>query len=160
MTADGVEDSDVDLGSPTQRSELAGHSAVVLGAISVGGVAGALARYGIAVAVPHAPTGFPVGTLIINVTGSLLIGALMVLLGQLDDPHPLVRPFVGVGFLGGFTTFSTYAVDIQQLIVGSEPVVALVYLASTLVLGLAAVAVGAVLTRAMLAGARRRRAAR
>jgi CrcB protein len=150
MAADEVFDSDVDLGSPSQRRELAGHPAMVLGAISVGGVAGALARYGIALAVPHSGTGFPVSTLIINVAGSLLIGVLMVLLGQLRDPHPLVRPFFGVGILGGFTTFSTYVVDAQQLMVHHEAGLAMLYLGSTLVLGLAAVAVGAVLARSVL----------
>jgi len=128
---------------------------VVLVAISVGGVAGALARYGIALAVPHASTGFPASTLIINVAGSLLIGALMVLLGHLRDPHPLVRPFFGVGVLGGFTTFSTYVVDAQQLIIHHEAGLAIFYLASTLVLGLAAVTVGAVLARLVVARARR-----
>jgi CrcB protein len=124
--------------------------AVVLGAVSVGGVVGALARYGLGLAVPHTPTGFPVSTLIINVAGSLFVGALMVALGHLRDPHPLIRPFVGIGILGGFTTFSTYVVDAQQLIVHHEAGSAILYLVSTLVLGLAAVAVGGVLTRLVL----------
>jgi CrcB protein len=150
MTTDDNFDSDVDLDSPSQRRELASHPAMVLGAISVGGVAGALARYGIALAVPHSSTGFPVSTLIINVTGSLLIGVLMVALGHRRHPHPLLRPFLGVGILGGFTTFSTYVVDAQQLIVHHEAGLAILYLAATLVLGLAAVAVGAVLARLVL----------
>lgn len=128
---------------------------MVLGAISVGGAIGALARYGVGLAVPHTRTGFPTSTLIINVAGSLLIGALMVLLGHLRDAHPLVRPFFGVGILGGFTTFSTYVVDAQQLIVHHEAGLAILYLASTLALGLGAVAVGAVLARFVLARARR-----
>ena len=147
MAADDVFDSDVDLASPSQRQELAAHPVLVLTAISAGGVAGALARYGIALAVPHSATGFPVSTLIINVSGSLLIGVLMVLLGHARNPHPLVRPFFGVGILGGFTTFSTYAVDAHQLMVHHEAGLAILYLLSTLVLGLAAVAVGAVLAR-------------
>jgi len=155
VAADEVFDSDVDLGSTSQQHELAGHPAVILGAISAGGTLGALARYGIAVAVPHSSRGFPIGTLIINVAGALLIGALMALLGHLRHPHPLIRPFFGVGILGGFTTFSTYVVDAQQLFVGSEAGVALLYLASTLLLGVAAVAVGAVLTRLVLARASR-----
>lgn len=155
MAGDEVFDPDVDLDSPSQRRELARHPAMVLGAISVGGAVGALARYGVGLAVPHSRTGFPTSTLIINVAGSLLIGALMVLLGHLRDAHPLVRPFFGVGILGGFTTFSTYVVDAQQLIVHHEAGLAILYLASTLVLGLSAVAVGAVLARFVLARARR-----
>lgn len=150
MTADDSFDPDVDLASPSQRRELAGHPAMVLGAISIGGMAGALGRYGIGLAIPHTSSGFPTGTLIINVAGSLLLGALMVALGQLSDPHPLIRPFLGVGILGGFTTFSTYVVDAQQLIVHHEAGLAILYLASTLVLGLAAVAVGAVLARSIM----------
>ncbi len=143
-------DSDVDLGDASQRRELSTHPALVLAAISVGGVAGALARYGIALAVPHPVTGFPVGTLIINVAGAFLIGVLMVLIGHAHHPHPLIRPFFGVGILGGFTTFSTYVVDAQQLIVHHRGGLAGSYLLATLVLGLAAVAAGAVLARAAL----------
>jgi len=126
------------------------HQGTVLGAVSVGGVAGALARYGIALAVPHSTIGFPVSTLMTNVSGSLLIGVLMVALGHLRKPYPLLRPFVGVGILGGFTTFSTYVVEAQQLIVHHEAGLAILYLTSTLVLGIAAVAVGAVLARLVL----------
>jgi len=147
VAADDVFDSGVDLASHSQRHELAGHPVLVLTAISAGGVAGTLARYGIELAVPHPATGFPVATMIINVAGSLLIGVLMVLLGHMRDPHPLVRPFFGVGILGGFTTFSTYAVDAHQLVLHHKAGLAMLYLLSTLVLGLAAVAVGAVLAR-------------
>jgi CrcB protein len=150
-----VFDPDVDLDDPSQHGELSAHPVLVLSAISVGGVVGALARYWIALAVPHSSTGFPVSTLIINVAGSLLIGVLMVLLGHARDPHLLVRPFFGVGILGGFTTFSTYAVDAHQLILHHEAGLAILYLLSTLVLGLAAVAVGAVLARGAVRGLRR-----
>jgi fluoride exporter len=155
VTSDDSFDPDVDLAISSQRRELAGHPAMVLGAISVGGMAGAVARYGIGLAVPHTPTGFPTGTLVINVAGSLSIAVLMVVLGQARDPHPLVRPFFGVGILGGFTTFSTYVVDAQQLLVHHHGGRAALYLVSTLVLGLAAVVVGAVLARLVLTRALR-----
>jgi CrcB protein len=152
VAADDVFDSDVDLASPSQRRELASHPVLVLSAISAGGVAGALARYGIALAVPHSATGFPASTLVINIVGSLLLGVLMVLLGHVSDAHPLVRPFFGVGILGGFTTFSTYTVDAQQLMVHHEAGLAMLYLLSTLILGLAAVTAGAVLARSAVRG--------
>ncbi|MFS8100226.1 CrcB family protein [Lentzea alba] len=68
--------------------------------VSLGGGLGGVARYGLSVAVVG-----PMGIFVINVLGSFLIGVLM---GTV--PRPLVRAFFGVGFLGGFTTFSSYAV--------------------------------------------------
>ncbi len=147
--ADQPVDPDVDLAVPGQRGELLGRPAAILLAVAVGGVLGALARLGLAAAIPHTSTGFPLSTLIINVIGSVLIGVLMVSLGHLRRPHPLARPFLGVGILGGFTTFSTYVVDAQQLIVHDRAWLALLSLLATLVLGLAAVTVGSVLTRAV-----------
>lgn len=68
--------------------------------------------------------------------------------------HPLVRPFLGVGLLGGFTTFSTYAVDTARLLEGGRPGPASAYLAGTVGAALAAVALAAWATRALV---RRRR---
>ncbi|MFI6100278.1 fluoride efflux transporter FluC [Lentzea sp. NPDC051213] len=68
--------------------------------MSLGGGLGGVARYGLSVLVPGS-----LGIFVINVVGSFLIGVLM---GQV--PRPLVRAFFGVGMLGGFTTFSSYAV--------------------------------------------------
>ncbi|MBM0229681.1 CrcB family protein, partial [Micromonospora sp. ATA51] len=124
-------DPDVDLHVPADRAELTAHPATVLGAIAAGGVLGALARAGIQAAFPHPPTGFPWATFGINVTGCLLIGALMAVL-RARPAHPLVRPFLGVGVLGGFTTFSAYAVDAQRAVAAGAAGTALAYLAATL----------------------------
>jgi CrcB protein len=106
---------DVDLHVPADRAELPAHPAAVLGAIAAGGVLGALSRAGIQAAFPHPPTGFPWATFGINLAGCLLIGVLMAVIGA-RPTGPLVRPFLGVGVLGGFTTFSTYVVDIQRAV--------------------------------------------
>ncbi|PWR16649.1 fluoride efflux transporter CrcB [Micromonospora sicca] len=148
-------DPDVDLHVPADRAELTAHPATVLGAIAAGGVLGALARAGIQAAFPHPPTGFPWATFGINVTGCLLIGALMAVLGA-RPAHPLVRPFLGVGVLGGFTTFSAYAVDAQRAVAAGAAGTALAYLAATLVGALLAVQVGDAAAARLL----RRRAAR
>jgi fluoride exporter len=140
-------DSDIDLHVERQRSELLRAPWAILGAISVGGALGTLARYGLGVAFPVAASGFPWTTLVINCVGSLLIGVLMVLVTEVFDTHPLVRPFVGVGILGGFTTFSTYAVDIQRLVDNRAAGTALVYLASTLLAAIAAAWFGLAVTR-------------
>jgi len=117
----------------------------VLGAIAAGGVCGSLARYGLARAFPQHRGGFPWTTLGINTGGCLLIGVLMVLVAEVWTGRRLLRPFLGVGVLGGFTTFSTYAVEIRQLL--GAPGTALAYLAGTLVAALLAVYAGAVATR-------------
>ncbi|MEU7780796.1 fluoride efflux transporter FluC [Micromonospora parva] len=148
-------DPDVDLRVPADRRELTARPATILAVIAAGGVLGALARAGLQHAVPHPPTGFPWATFTINTSGCLLIGVLMAVLGHLDGGHPLARPFLGVGVLGGFTTFSTYAVDVQQAIVAGAPGTALAYLAATVLGALVAVGLGDAVTAGLL-----RRAAR
>ena len=140
-------DPDVDLRVPGQRRELGARSRAVLAAIAAGGVLGAEARYGLATLWPTGAGGFPVTTLLINVTGCLLIGVLMVLVTEARRGHPLTRPFLGVGMLGGYTTFSGYAVDAQRLLAGGHVATALAALAVTPVLALLAVTVAAGATR-------------
>jgi CrcB protein len=123
----------------------------VLGVIAVGGGLGALARYGVETVWPSAPGGFPWATFVINATGCLLIGALMVLVTDVFAARPLLRPFVGVGVLGGFTTFSTYANEVRALLRPGTLPVAFAYLAGTLVAALLAVVVGMALTTVLLA---------
>ena len=140
-------DADVDMSAPAQRLELSRHPWTVLAAISTGGILGALGRYGLGRALPTQPGGFPWATFGINVSGCLLIGVLIVLVTEVWAGHPLVRPFLGVGVLGGYTTFSTYIVDIQRLVGVGAARTALAYLAGTLVAALLAVQVGAGLTQ-------------
>src|SRR5947209_7697882 len=119
----------------------------VLAVIAAGGILGAEARYGISSWLPHRATQLPLGTWLVNVSGCFLIGALMVVLTELSHPHPLARPFLGVGVLGGYTTFSTAMVEVQQLGLHGRPGLALGYLAGTLVGALAAAALGTAATR-------------
>ncbi|WP_214323921.1 fluoride efflux transporter FluC [Nonomuraea sediminis] len=139
-------DPDVDLHIAAQRSEL---HWPVLSVISAGGVLGALARFGLQAAFPVPFGGFPWVTFWINVVGCLLIGVLMVLITEVVSAHRLVRPFLGVGVLGGFTTFSAYVVDIQRAVAQGAPVVGLAYLAGTLVAALVAVVLGVRVTRSL-----------
>lgn len=139
-------DADIDLHVPSQRWELRRAPRSTLAVISLGGVAGALTRYGLSTLFPHAPGSFDWATLGINAVGCLLIGVLMVVIDT-RQVHRLARPFLGVGVLGGFTTFSTYIVDIQQALGAHAPRVGLAYLVVTLVTALAAVQLGVSLTR-------------
>jgi len=119
----------------------------VLGVVSVGGALGAVGRYGLSVGMPHRPGTFPWATFVTNVTGCLLIGVLMVLVTEVWAAHRLLRPFLGTGVLGGYTTFSTYAVDVQQLVDAGRARTGLLYLAGTLVAALVAVSAGSTVTR-------------
>jgi CrcB protein len=119
----------------------------VLGVISGGGLLGALARFGLAEAFPTPVGAFAWTTLGINVVGCLLIGVLMVLVERVWHGRPLVRPFLGIGVLGGFTTFSTYVLDANRSLEAGRAGVATAYLAGTLLAAVAAVWTGAVVTR-------------
>jgi len=153
-----VIDPDVDLHDPAQRGELAAHRWDLLVAIALGGVIGAEGRYALSEALPHGGDAFPWSTVLVNASGSLLIGVLMVLVLELLSPHRLLRPFLGVGLLGGYTTYSTFAVDAQRLVLAHRPLIALLYVAVTVTLCYATVVLGSAATRtagAMLrAGAR------
>ena len=86
-------------------------------AVAAGGVVGAEARYLLGAAFPGTPGGWPWTTFWINITGCLLIGILYTVLTEVAArPHPLLRPLLGVGLLGGYTTFSTWSVETVQLL--------------------------------------------
>ncbi|HEY8371848.1 MAG TPA: fluoride efflux transporter CrcB [Pseudonocardiaceae bacterium] len=122
-------------------------TATTVAVVALGGALGALARHGIALALPTAPAAVPVATLLTNVTGCLLIGVLTVLVTEVRPTHPLVRPFLGTGVLGGFTTFSSYAVETERLLAAGRTDAALLYLVGTPVLGLLAAVAGTALAR-------------
>ena len=122
-------DVDPDVGSPDLAA--GGPTRAVLAAVALGGVLGAEARYGLSRALTHPADGLPWSTLAINLTGCLLIGVLMAVLQRLPRPHRLARPFLGTGLLGGYTTYSAFAVEVQQLVREHRPGTAAGYLAAT-----------------------------
>ncbi|TAK68466.1 MAG: CrcB family protein [Actinomycetota bacterium] len=132
----------------------AGRDLDVLAVVAVGGAAGATARWGIDVAWPQqGPTGFPWGTLTVNVSGCLLIGLVTWFLVEVWPPHRLVRPFLAVGVLGGYTTFSTFAAQVYGQLDGAAAPTAAGYVVATLVAGVVAVRLGLLCGR-LLAGPR------
>jgi CrcB protein len=145
----GPIDPDIDLHVPGGARELAQHR-LTLPAIAAGGAAGAAARYGLEQAWPTAAGSFPWATLVTNAAGCLLIGLLMVRVVEAGTAHPLVRPFLGVGVLGGFTTFSTYAVQTRGLWAGGHEASSLVYAAATPLLALVMVTLGVFTARGLL----------
>lgn len=109
--------------------------------VAVGGAAGSLARYAAAQALgPARPGAFPWHTFAVNVAGSLLLG-LVVALVPADDPRHL-RPFLAIGFCGGLTTFSTFGLETVALLQARAYGTAFLYAGGSLVLALAAVAIG------------------
>ncbi|MFD4258131.1 fluoride efflux transporter FluC [Streptomyces sp. NPDC058534] len=113
--------------------------APVVAVVALGGGAGAAARYAAALWWPTRSGGFPWTTFWVNVAGCAVMGVLMVAVTEVWDVHRLVRPFFGTGVLGGFTTFSTYAVDIRGLLADGHPRTGLAYLAATPLAALTAV---------------------
>jgi fluoride exporter len=126
-----------------------------LGVIAAGGAVGALARYGVGLLLPHGAGTFPLGTFLVNVVGCLLIGVLVVVVTEWTQAHPLVRPFLVTGILGGFTTFSTYAVDSERLLADGRVGTAVAYLVGTLAAAVVATWAGIRSARAVRPGGRR-----
>ncbi|UKZ06731.1 fluoride efflux transporter CrcB [Streptomyces viridifaciens] len=118
--------------------------------VAVGGAFGAVARYAAGLGWQTGPSAFPWTTLLINVFGCAVIGVFLVAVTEGRPAHPLLRPFFGTGVLGGFTTFSTYSVDIRRLLEAGRPGPGLAYLGLTLVGALGAVWAAAALTRRVI----------
>ncbi|MDQ4051991.1 MAG: CrcB family protein [Actinomycetota bacterium] len=130
----------------------------VLLVVAAGGALGSLARWGVGELLPWGGDGFPWATFVENVTGGFALGVLMVFLIDVWPPVRYARPFLGVGLLGGYTTFSTYVLETRDLFAGGQPGIALAYMAGSLVVGVAAVWLGiATGRRAVRRGPPRRR---
>jgi CrcB protein len=125
----------LDRGPPLEPPERAWDVVLV---VSAGGVLGTVARYELGRALPHQTTQLPWVTLLVNASGCLAIGVLMVVLShsRLGQHRRLVRPFIGVGILGGYTSYSTFATDVVRLVDAHRPGTAAAYVALT-VLGCA-----------------------
>ncbi len=116
-------------------------------AIALGGALGALARYSVSGLLNNATGRLPMGTLACNVGGSLLMGVLFVLVLEKARLSPELRPLLMVGFLGAFTTFSTFALESVVMLQEGHFMSALIYVLLSVILCLAALYVGMSLTR-------------
>ena len=115
-----------------------GPGAADLAAIAVGGGLGSVARYLLSAAFP-AGHGFPWAIFAVNVSGCFLLGLLMVYLLEVWPPRRFLRPFLAVGLLGGYTTYSTYAGGVMTLLPGHALALADAYALTSIVAALAAV---------------------
>lgn len=119
-------------------------------AISIGGFLGANARYHMSLwAAKQWGEAFPWGTLLINVIGSFVLGFYLTLVTERFIGRPTTRLFLATGFLGAFTTFSTFSYEVVRLLEGGAAVAALAYATGSLVLGLAAGVVGVLCAHAL-----------
>lgn len=119
----------------------------ILAAIAAGGALGAPARYLVGKAVQVSPGTFPWGTFWINLSGSFALGVLLTFILERWPPSRFARPFAAIGFLGAYTTFSTFGVEADLLISAGHVMIAVAYVFGSLVGGLTAVYLGISLGR-------------
>ena len=105
-----------------------------LAAVFIGGVVGAMARAGVLEALPHDPGHWPWATLLVNVAGAFILGAVAA--------HGARRALLGQGFCGALTTFSTLQLELLQMLDSGRVGLALAYAAVSLALGVAAAELG------------------
>lgn len=121
-----------------------------IASVLLGGALGALARYAVGGYVAaRVGIGFPYGTFIINITGSFALGVLSVLTTERALIHPEWRTFIGVGFLGAYTTFSSWEYETFRLIEDGNLLGGFMNLGASVVIGFAAVLLGVILARSL-----------
>jgi len=123
---------------PIRQHQRSGPGAADVAAVAVGGGIGSVARYLLSAAFP-AGHGFPWAIFAVNVSGCFCLGLLMVYLLEVWPPHRFLRPFLAIGLLGGYTTFSTYAGGVMTLLTGHAPALADAYALSSIAAALVAV---------------------
>ena len=124
----------------------------LLVAVAVGGAVGCLARYGIGLALPTPPTGWPTGTFLANLAGALLLGLLLEGLARTGPDtgwRQLARLGLGTGLLGAFTTYSTLAVELDLLVRDGTAALAAGYAVASTLGGLIAAGAGIALAGAL-----------
>jgi CrcB protein len=119
--------------------------------VALGGAIGASGRYAVGVLAVHVGGGpFPWGTILVNIVGSVILGALAAGMAFSWSPSPELRAFLVVGILGGFTTFSAFSLETVLFIEKGRLDLAAVYILGTLVLSVGGLFAGLKLTRAIL----------
>jgi fluoride exporter len=127
-----------------------------LAVIAAGGALGAAARYEMTRLIAVSPRGFPWATFWTNMSGSLVVGFVLVLIIERLPPSQHLRPFVVVGFLGAYTTYSTYMVETVLLVRNGHRVVAATYVLGSALVGFAAVRAGITAARRLAPSSRAR----
>lgn len=119
--------------------------------VAIGGALGACARYGVAQAMLRTfGPGYPYGTLFVNIVGSFLMGVLIETIALRWSPSPELRVLLVTGFLGGFTTFSAFSLDVALLVEKGETLSAAGYVLMSVVLSIGGLFAGLHIMRAVL----------
>lgn len=122
-----------------------------IASIAAGGALGSVARYGVNVASGKLfGLGFPYGTMIVNIAGSFLIGAIIAAFAHIWQPPENMKLFIVTGFLGGFTTFSTFSLDFAALWERQDYLSGALYLGGSVVLSIAALFAAMALVRGLV----------
>ena len=111
-------------------------------AVAVGGAMGTLSRYGISRMLPTVASSIPWSIFFVNVSGCLALGFVLQLVIERWPTNDYIRPFVAVGFIGAFTTFSTVMVDTDLLVRDGNAGTAAAYVIGSVIAGLVAVFTG------------------
>jgi CrcB protein len=137
-------------GRPSRASRPARGQADVLLAIAVGGALGAPARYEVAQLVPITPGTFPWATFWTNISGAFVLAIFLTIVIERLPPTRFLRPFFAIGFLGAYTTFSTFSVETAKLVKDGDVALGVGYTLASIVVGLLFAYLGIVLGRALL----------
>lgn len=122
-----------------------------IASIAAGGALGSVARYGVNVAAGKVlGLGFPYGTMIVNIAGSFLIGAIIAVFAHFWQPPENVKLFIVTGFLGGFTTFSTFSLDFSALWERHDYLAGALYIGGSIILSIAALFAAMALVRGLV----------
>ena len=120
----------------------------IIGAVAVGGAIGSVGRLLIGLAIQQrVGTSFPVGTLVINLTGSMLLGFIVRMVLDTSADSPALRAFLTTGICGGYTTFSTFSFELAILVEEGSTGRAALYAAASVGLALAGTFAGFALAR-------------
>ncbi len=114
----------------------------VLAAVFLGGAIGTVGRYELGLAWPAGAAHFPAATFVVNTSGAFLLGLILTVLLERFGPTRYLRPFLSTGLLGGWTTYSAFAVDAVTAGRSGHPALAIGYVTATLGAGLAAATLG------------------
>lgn len=128
-----------------------------MAAVALGAFFGGIARYAVGAAWPTRPGGFPFDVFAVNTSGAFLLALLLVLVIEVLPPTSFLRPSLGTGFCGAFTTFSSVAAGFDQLTAHGHPTLAVGYLAASVFAGLAAASFGMIAGRSYAASRERGR---
>ncbi|MFN8359900.1 MAG: fluoride efflux transporter CrcB [Candidatus Kapaibacterium sp.] len=118
--------------------------------VALGGALGSAARYAVALIATKLPMQLPFGTFAANIVGCLFIGIFSQLASEAGIFSPGVRLFLMVGFCGGFTTFSTFALELHTQLEAGDVLQAVSYAGASVVLGVLALLAGVWITKAVL----------